>query len=65
MVKILKEDAPVNAVGSGNIAGTGQGLKGEPGVKPGKKSPPLIRRKKLIPAKKVFEDFINKHRKNK
>lgn len=30
----LKEDAPVNAVGGGNIAGIGVGSKGEPGVKP-------------------------------
>lgn len=29
----LKEDAPVNAVGGGQIAGTGVGPQGEPGVK--------------------------------
>jgi hypothetical protein len=28
------EDAPVNAVSSGNIDGVGYGSKGEPGVKP-------------------------------
>lgn len=30
----MKEEAPVNAVGGGNIAGIGVGAKGEPGVKP-------------------------------
>lgn len=30
----LSEDAPVNAVGGGNIAGMGVGPKGEPGVSP-------------------------------
>lgn len=30
----IKEDAPANAVGSGNIAGTGVGPQGEPGLKP-------------------------------
>jgi hypothetical protein len=31
--KPVKEDAPVNAVGGGNIAGLGVGAQGEPGVK--------------------------------
>ncbi len=30
----MNEEAPVNAVGGGNIAGMGVGPKGEPGVKP-------------------------------
>jgi hypothetical protein len=30
----MSEEAPVNAVGGGNIAGIGVGPKGEPGVKP-------------------------------
>lgn len=34
MHKALHEDAPVNAVGGGNIAGMGVGAKGEPGVRP-------------------------------
>lgn len=34
MSKSFVEDAPVNAVGGGNIAGIGVGPKGEPGVKP-------------------------------
>ena len=33
----IPEDAPVNAVSSGNIDGVGYGSKGEPGVKPGVK----------------------------
>ena len=32
-----KEDAPVNAVGGGQIAGVGVGTQGEPGVKNKKK----------------------------
>lgn len=32
-LKQLKEDAPTNAVGGGNIAGAGVGPQGEPGVK--------------------------------
>lgn len=31
--KTVKEDAPVNAVGGGNIAGVGVGPQGEPGIK--------------------------------
>lgn len=34
MATEMKEEAPVNAVGGGNIAGIGVGPKGEPGVKP-------------------------------
>ena len=30
--QFLDEEAPVNAAGSGNIAGLGVGLQGEPGV---------------------------------
>lgn len=30
----MNEDAPTNAVGSGNIAGAGVGPQGEPGVTP-------------------------------
>lgn len=33
----LLEDVPVNNVGQGNIAGTGVGPQGEPGVKKGLK----------------------------
>ena len=35
--KRMKEDAPVNAVGGGNVAGLGVGPQGEPGVKKKKK----------------------------
>ena len=38
--KRMREDAPVNSVGGGNIAGLGVGPQGEPGVK---------KRKKVIP----------------
>ena len=31
----LKEEAPANAVGAGNIAGMGVGPQGEPGIKKG------------------------------
>ena len=31
--KPIQEDAPVNAVGSGQIAGVGVGPQGEPGIK--------------------------------
>ena len=30
----IKEDAPANAAGGGNIAGIGVGAQGEPGLKP-------------------------------
>ena len=35
--KFRKEDAPVNNVGGGNIAGVGVGPAGEPGIKKKKK----------------------------
>ena len=35
--KKMKEDAPVNAVGGGQIAGTGVGAQGEPGISKKKK----------------------------
>ena len=37
MCKPLKEDAPVNNVGGGAVAGLGVGPQGEPGVKKKKK----------------------------
>jgi hypothetical protein len=37
-----KEDAPVNAVGGGQIAGVGVGPKGEPGVNKKKKTASFI-----------------------
>jgi hypothetical protein len=40
MKKQLKEEVPVNNVGTGNIAGIGVGPQGEPGVK---------KKKKIIP----------------
>lgn len=46
--KVQKEEAPVNNVGSGNIAGLGVGPQGEPGV-PKKK-------RKVIP----FKTFVRK-----
>ena len=36
-VSRMNEEAPANAVGSGNIAGTGVGPQGEPGIKRPKK----------------------------
>jgi hypothetical protein len=45
--KGLKEDAPANAVGGGNIAGVGVGPQGEPGFKK-KKSKVLKRFSKFI-----------------
>lgn len=35
--KPIQEDAPVNAVGGGQIAGVGVGTQGEPGIKNKKK----------------------------
>ena len=40
--KKIGEDAPVNAVGGGNVAGLGVGPQGEPGVK-------LRNKKKVMP----------------
>lgn len=37
VMEALNEDAPANAVGTGNIAGCGVGPKGEPGFRPRKK----------------------------
>ena len=47
--KYMNEDAPVNAVGDGAVAGLGVGSQGEPGVNPKKK-------KKVIP----FKMFVRK-----
>ena len=47
--KPIQEDAPVNAVGGGQIAGVGIGTQGEPGVNPKKK-------KSVIP----FKTFMRK-----
>jgi len=40
--KSIQEDAPVNAVGGGQIAGIGVGPKGEPGVNRKKKTASFI-----------------------
>jgi hypothetical protein len=40
--KPIQEDAPVNAVGGGQIAGIGVGPKGEPGVPKKKKTASFI-----------------------
>jgi hypothetical protein len=47
--KVQKEEAPVNNVGSGNIAGLGIGDQGEPGV-------PKRKKRKVIP----FKTFVRK-----
>jgi hypothetical protein len=47
--KPIQEDAPVNAVGGGQIAGVGIGTQGEPGVNPKKK-------KSVVP----FKTFMRK-----
>jgi hypothetical protein len=47
--KKIKEDAPVNNVGDGNVAGLGVGSQGEPGVK-------KMTKKKIIP----FKMFVRK-----
>lgn len=45
----FKEEAPVNSVGGGNIAGLGIGSQGEPGVN-------LKNKKKVVP----FKTFVRK-----
>ena len=40
--KPIQEDAPVNAVGGGQIAGVGIGAQGEPGVKKKNKTASFI-----------------------
>lgn len=45
----VKEDAPVNAVGGGNVAGLGVGPQGEPGVN-------LKKKKSVVP----FKMFVRK-----
>jgi hypothetical protein len=47
--KPIQEDAPVNAVSGGQIAGVGIGTQGEPGVNPKKK-------KSVVP----FKTFMRK-----
>jgi hypothetical protein len=47
--KPMQEDAPVNAVGGGQIAGVGVGAQGEPGVNQKKK-------KKVVP----FKSFLHR-----
>jgi hypothetical protein len=49
---VFKEEAPVNNVGSGNIAGVGVGPKGEPGRNPSLM--PMVRRSKDFAGKAVF-----------
>ena len=46
----MEEDAPVNSVGGGNIAGVGVGPKGEPGRPP----MAMLRRKRM-----KFKQFVN------
>ena len=53
---LLSEDAPVNSVGSGNIAGVGVGPKGEPGVN----NSQSIKYKKKNKETKSFKRFIGK-----
>lgn len=52
LLKALKEEAPTNNVGSGNIAGVGVGPKGEPGRNPSLM--PMVRRSKDFGGKAVF-----------
>lgn len=51
------EDAPVNAVGGGNIAGLGVGPQGEPPGIPASKK----KKKKYMkgPGRKVWLDYLN------
>jgi hypothetical protein len=42
----MREDAPVNVVGGGNIAGLGVGPQGEPGIN---------KKKKFLPFKQFFK----------
>jgi hypothetical protein len=53
----MHEDAPVNAVGGGNIAGVGVGPKGEPGVYKKKKKDLVIL---PMEKRKSFKDFVKK-----
>lgn len=46
-MKKVQEEAPVNAVGGGNIAGLGVGPQGEPGVN-------LKKKKQVMPFKAFF-----------
>jgi hypothetical protein len=55
--KGLPEEAPVNAVGGGNIAGLGVGPQGEPGVYKKKKKDLVIL---PIEKRKSFKDFVKK-----
>ncbi len=56
----MEEEAPVNAVGGGNIAGIGVGPKGEPGIKP--KAMAKYKRKNAAEApqagRKTFTQFV-------
>ncbi len=53
--KFRKEDAPVNNVGGGNIAGLGVGAAGEPGIKKKKKKTIIISMLK----RNIKENFDN------
>ena len=52
----LSEEAPVNAVGNGGIAGVGVGVKGEPGVTKRQSSAYKKKNKET----KSFSRYINK-----
>lgn len=51
MKKNVKEDAPTVNAGSGNVAGLGVGVQGEPGVKKDQKKP-LVLSRQIWPRKK-------------
>jgi hypothetical protein len=57
LFKQLKEDAPTNNVGSGNIAGAGVGPKGEPGR--AAVMMPMVRRSKDFAGQAVFSVHPN------
>ena len=52
---MTNEDAPVNAVGGGNIAGIGVGPQGEPGVTKKKKKDIIMQ---PMSKRKSFSDFV-------
>ena len=57
MATEMSEEAPVNAVGGGNIAGLGVGPQGEPGVYKKKKKDLVL---SPMQKRKSFKDFVKK-----
>lgn len=56
----IKEDAPINAAGSGAVAGIGIGPQGEPGINKKKRTAFFKRAQPVRPMSRIFQKFKHK-----